>query len=81
MNVCVLPLQDVLPPTKLGVIVIVELIGVVVVFVAVKEVIFPFPFNPNPMELFVFVQLYEVAFPEKMTVEDKFPLQITWSAG
>jgi hypothetical protein len=43
------PTQLTAPLAKVGVTVIVAIIGEEVVFVAIKEAIFPVPFAPSPM--------------------------------
>ena len=60
VNVIGAPEHDTLPFVYLGVMVIVELIGVLPVLVVTKDGIFPVPFAANPIAVFELVQLYTV---------------------
>ena len=80
MNVRGVPVQVTPPLVKLGVTVIVAIIGVVPVLVGVKDRL-PVPLAANPMSVLLLVQLYTVpvALPLKFTVEGE-PAQNTWLA-
>ena len=52
--------------------------GVVPALVAVKDPILPVPLAARPMEVVLFVQLYEVALPEKVIAVVDCPLQTVW---
>ena len=75
------PVQLMLPLVKVGVTAIVAVIGVVPLFTAVKERIFPFPEAANPIEAVLLVQEYVVDPPEfmvaKLTTVVGLPLQTT----
>ena len=77
VNVRGVPVQVTPPLVKLGVTVIVAIIGVVPVLVGVKDRL-PVPLAANPMSVLLLVQLYTVpvAFPLKLTV-DGVPAQNT----
>ena len=81
MMVFVRPIQLTLPLVKVGVTTIVAVIGVIPLFTAVKEGIFPFPEAANPIEALSLVQKYVVAPPEfmvaKLTNVVGLPLQTT----
>ena len=62
-------------PENTGVTSIVAVIGKVPVLVAVNEAILPVPLAASPMEVLLFVQLYEVAVPEKVIAAVVEPLQ------
>ena len=70
-------------PDASGVITIVAVCGVVVLFNVVKEPILPKPFEFNPIELLVLVQLYCVPLtaPVKLVAEVFMPLHNAWSVG
>ena len=57
VNVCGIPRQEELFPVNDGVTVIVAVIGAFPLLTALKEVIFPSPFIPNPIDGLLFVQL------------------------
>jgi hypothetical protein len=58
VNVLVGPVQKFVPDNKyLGVTVMVAIIGALVLFVAVKEVIFPVPFAARPIVGVLFTQV------------------------
>ena len=61
-----------------GVTVMVPVIGELVVLVALKAPIFPFPKAPKPILIFEFVHAYVVpeTDPEKLIAVDKLLLQI-----
>ncbi len=64
-----------------GVTVIVAVTGIVLVFSALKAVIFPVPHEASPIDELSFVQVYEVPVPEKLIVGVELLLQITTSVG
>ena len=80
VNVRGVPVQVTPPLVKLGVTVIVAIIGVVPVLVGVKDRL-PVPLAANPIAVLLLVQLYTVpvALPLKFTVESE-PAQNTWLA-
>jgi hypothetical protein len=55
----------------------VEVKGVVLPFSALNALMFPTPEDERPMDGVLFVQVYEVPVPVKITAEVLLPLQIT----
>ena len=70
------PMQ--VPPGPPGVTVIVPVIGAAVALVAVKLGILPVPAAANPIAGLLFVQLYTVPVPLKVTGKVGEPLHTTW---
>lgn len=69
------PVQVTPPEKYIGVTVIVPEIGIVVLFVAVKDGIFPEPLALRPIAVLLLVQLNEVAVPKKETAAVASPAQ------
>jgi hypothetical protein len=57
VNICDAPVQVTAPKVAEGVTVIIPLMGLVVVFVAVKAAIFPVPVAARPIAVLLLVQL------------------------
>jgi hypothetical protein len=67
VKVCVGPLQETLPPVNTGVTIMVEVTAVEPVFVAMKAAILPVPLAARPIDVLLFVHVYDVApVPEKL---------------
>jgi hypothetical protein len=85
VKVCAVPGQLIPTFVKVGVTVMVAVIGDVPLLVAVKEAIFPVPLAPRLIEVLLLVHAYVVVPPVLLVV--KFTaavaplLQTTWSAG
>jgi hypothetical protein len=82
VKVCALPGQVTLLLVNCGVTVTVEVtMAEFEGLMAAKEAIFPVPLAANPIEVSVFVQVYEVPVPEKATAAVFALWQTTWFAG
>jgi len=84
-NVCAVPEQFAPPFEKVGVTVILAVIGAVPALVAVKEAMFPVPFAARLIDVLSLVQEYVVVPPdrsvENVTALVGLLLQTTWSEG
>ena len=82
VNVIGAPEHDTLPFVYVGVMVIVELIGVLPVLVVTNDGMFPVPLAANPIAVFELVQLYTVpgTKPVGVTTVVLPPTQIVWLA-
>lgn len=81
LKFCGLPEQVTPEPVNCGVTTILEITADELAFMALKGSIFPVPVAFNPMDVWLFVQLYEVPVPTKLTIAVGKPLQTTWSKG
>lgn len=79
VNVLTAPGQ---PPAE-GVTVMMALIAVMPLLIAVNGLMFPFPLAAKPIDVLLFVQLYEVPAtdPVKVIRLVRSPLHILWFAG
>ena len=67
VNVLVGPLQETLPPVNTGVTVIVAVTADEPAFTAEKAAMSPVPLAASPMDVVLFVHVYEVAVPPNVT--------------
>jgi hypothetical protein len=81
VNVFVNPVQVTPKLVKVGVTVIVAVIGTDVVFTAVKEGMFPLPEAAKPIAAMLFVHVYPFAVPEKLTLAIGAPLHAVILSG
>jgi hypothetical protein len=81
VKVFVNPVQVTPKLVKVGVTVIVAVIGTAVLFIAVKDGIFPLPEAAKPIAEILFVQVYPFAVPEKLMLETADPLHTVILSG